>query len=912
MSVVKAVFKRNLASFFGNPAGYVFIILFVGMTAWFAFVTEGFFANNQANLNMLTFRMPFLLMIFVASVTMTSWAEEKKLGTDELLFTLPCRDLPVVVGKFLADLAVFTAALLFTLSHVLILYHLGNPDIGLIIATYFGYWLMGAAFIATGMFASSLTNNITVGFIFGVLFCAVFAFAQNLALIFPGRLGLGINSFAAVTHLESFSRGVVSFKDVTYFVSIVIGMLYLNAVILGKRRWPGGTISLGANPKFHVILRVIAVAVILISANVLIARFGGRVDVTEERLSSLSEETYQILDELSPDKPVYIQAWISEEMPQGYIRTRDTLLGLLKEYDERGGDAVRVKVHRPERFSQEAQEAKDKFEIHPQPVYAQEEGSAAADEIFMGAAFICGVEEHVIPFFHPGIPVEYELTRTIRVVTKGERPKVGVIDNDLKLLGGFDFQTRRQNRPWQVVEELKKQYEVENLRAGTPVPDDIDVIVCALPSLMKEEELDNLIDAVKSGKPTLVLMDPLPLVNIGLSPKLPRPREQQNPFMMQQQGPTEPKCDLTRLFNLLGVRCSPDYIVWDTANPHPMLRHLSPEFAFVTAHGDASEPQGGFNEDDSITSGLQELLTFFSGSISRSAGVEGELSFQPLLRTAANTSGTINWSQCVSQSFFGPTMAPLEVLKRLPRYATPQNYILAARLQGRLQVPAAEEDDAEEEATEESPEEKAPETVDINVILVADLDVISDQFFEIRKGKWLEFDNVPFVLNCVDSLAGEESYISLRKRRKQARTLTKIEGLVNEYSQTKLLEEAQAESEANLKLAKAQSSFDEKVQAVETRTDLDMRTKEIMLASVRKDEERKLAAQKSTIEDEKNKRVEKARFAMEQEIRKLRVQKKAMAVVLPILPPLIIAVLLFFHRRARENRGADKSRLLRD
>ncbi|MHC4944724.1 MAG: Gldg family protein [Planctomycetota bacterium] len=918
MSVVQAVFKRNLASFFGNPIGYIFIILFVGGSAWVAFVMEGFFANNQANLNQLTIFMPILYLLFVPAVTMSTWAEEKKLGTDELLFTLPCGDLPVVIGKFLAALAIFTAAILFTLSHVVILFHLGDPDIGLLLATYFGYWLMGAAFIATGMFASSLTNNITVGFILGLLFCAVFAFTQKLALIFPGRLGAGVNAFAAVTHLESFGRGVVAWKDIAYFLSITVGMLYLNAVVLSRRRWPGGTVSLQGNPKFHVFLRIIAVAVILVSVNVLFARFGGRVDVTEEQLSSLSQETYQILDELTPDKPVYIQAWITEKMPPAHVRTRDTLLGLLKEFDARGGDAVRVKIHHPERFSEEAQDAKDKFGIFPMPVYTSDEGEPSQDEIFMGAAIICGVEEQVIPFFHSGIPVEYELNRTIRVVTKGERPKVGVVENDLKMLGGFDFQTRQRNIPWQVVQELKKQYEVESIRPGTPIPEDLDVVICAIPSLLKDEEIDHLVNAIRSGKPTLLFMDPLPLEHIPLSPKLPRPSPQQNPFM-QQRGPTEPKGDLSRLLNLLGVRCSQDFIIWDTANPIPLLRYLSPEFVFITNYNDEPEQGSGFNEDDEVTSGLQQMLTMFPGSLSKTAVTEGDLVFEPLLRTGVGTSGSINWNNCVTQSFFGPTLQPLEGLKRLPRYTTPQNYILAARIRGELPVKAEKDtsdEPASEEETLESEDEKTEEkqeTTNINVILVADLDLISNQFFLIRREKrWLEFDNVPFVLNCVDTLAGEDSYISLRKRRKQARTLTKIEGLVNEFTQTKLAEEAQAEAEANLKLLEVQASFDEKVQAVENRTDLDMRTKEIMLASVRKDEQRKLSAKKAKIEEDKNKKVEAARFTMEREIREMRVQKKITAVILPILPPLIIALFLFFHRRARENLGAEKSRLLRD
>jgi len=164
----------------------------------------------------------------------------------------------------------------------------------------------------------------------------------------------------------------------------------------------------------------------------------------------------------------------------------------------------------------------------------------------------------------------------------------------------------------------------------------------------------------------------------------------------------------------------------------------------------------------------------------------------------------------------------------------------------------------------------------------------------------------------VDSLAGEDSYISLRKRRHQMRTLTKIENFTHDFEQKKLIEENQAEAEAQIELAKAQGEFDEAVLAVEQRTDLDMRTKDIMLASVRNVEQRKLTARKTKIEEEKSKKVEAARFEMEQDKRKLRVQKKTMAVILPVIPPLIIAVLLYFYRRARENLGAAKSRMLRD
>jgi len=928
VSVVKAVFKRNVTSFFNNPAGYVFIILFVVATAWLAFVSEAFWAINQANLNALTVWMPLILLLFIPAVTMSTWAEEKKLGTEELLFTIPCTDFQVVLGKFLANLAVFTAALAFILTHAGFLLYLGDPDLKLLFATYLGYWLMGAAYIATGMFASSLTNNITVGFILGALFCLIFAFAQNVALIFPGRLGLGINAFAAKTHMESFTRGIVAFKDIVYFASVILGMLYLNATILGKRRWPGGPVALGKNPWLHTTLRLVSVVLILVSINVLSSRFSGRIDVTEEKLSSLSEETINILDELSADKPVYIQAWISEDVPPAYAETRDNLLGTLKEYDVQGGDALRVKIYRPERFSQEARDAKEQFNIQPLPVMTQEDGEASTNEIFMGAAFICGLEEEVIPRFHGGIPVEYELTRTIRVVSKAERPKVGIIDNELKLFGDFNFQTYSRKPPWQIVEELRKQYDVESIKADSDIPEDVDVVVAALPSLCKENELDNLIESIKSGKPMLILMDPLPVSNIGLSPRLPRPSPQQNQFMMAGRQPQgEPKCDLNRLLDLLGVRCENDSIVWDAVNPHPQLRHLSPEFVFITDTGenaapeteDTTETRSGFSQSDSVTSGLQELLSFFSGKLSVSPSMNENLVFEPLLRTTSANSGTVQWSQCVQQSFFGPQLIPLESLKRMPHLPTVRDYIVAARITGELPVDEeANEDEGDEDA--EKPEEevaeksmkKEPEAVKINVILVADLDMISDQFFEIRKGRWISLDNVPFVLNCVDSLAGEDSYISLRKRRSKSRTLTTIENIVAKFERTKLEEENEAEGEAQLKLAKAQAECDRQIQEVESMTDLDVRSKQIKMLSVQKVQQQLLSAQKAKIEEEKNRKIEASRFAMEQAKRKIRVQKKAYAVIIPVILPMLIAVLLYFFRRTRENRGAAQTRLLRD
>ena len=147
--VIGAVFQRNFWSYFSGVIGYLFIVAFVLAAALLAF-REQFFTNNLANLDQLNTYFPHLLLFIVPAITMGVWAEEKKLGTDELLFTLPVSDLEVLIGKYLAVVAVYSVVLLFSLANCVVLGFIGNPDWGLITTTYLGYWLAGCALLERG------------------------------------------------------------------------------------------------------------------------------------------------------------------------------------------------------------------------------------------------------------------------------------------------------------------------------------------------------------------------------------------------------------------------------------------------------------------------------------------------------------------------------------------------------------------------------------------------------------------------------------------------------------------------------------------------------------------------------------------------------------------------------------------
>ena len=272
--VVGAICRRDLARYFTNVAGYVFIVLFIATSAVAAFWPEAFFADNLASLGQLNELMPYLLLLFIPAITMSIWADERRQGTEELLLTLPARDLEVVLGKYLAALGIYTAALGFLAVGLLsVLAILGEPDLGVFLATLLGYWLMGGMLLAVGMVASLLSGNVTVAFILGALFCAVPVFAELLGGLSDLEGARVIEGASAPSQFREFGRGVVPFSGVVYFVGLAAAMLYVNVALVGRRHWAGGERGLGLWG--HALVRIAAVVVAVLSLQTLVARAGG-------------------------------------------------------------------------------------------------------------------------------------------------------------------------------------------------------------------------------------------------------------------------------------------------------------------------------------------------------------------------------------------------------------------------------------------------------------------------------------------------------------------------------------------------------------------------------------------------------------------------------------------------------------
>lgn len=893
LRIVRALVKRDLRMYFSNPTGYVFITLFIFLSAAAAFWQERFFLNNLANLGQLNLLFPPLLLFFIPALTMSVWAEERKLGTDELLLTLPATDLEVVLGKYFATLGIYTASLILSLSHVLVLFWLGSPDLGLMFGNYLGYWLLGAALIAVGMLGSLLTANATIAFILGAILCSLFVFIDTAASLFSDHLGRLLAPLGVSGHFGDFARGVISLPGLFYFLTVAGLALYLNVLLIGRRHWPPR--ADGYPMPLHVTLRSVAIVVALVSVGTILARTGLRLDVTAERLHSLSGETHRLLDQLEADRPVFIHSFVSREVPEQYVQTRSDLLGILQEIDAVAGSRVQVLIEETEPYTDAARDARERFGITARQIPNLGSARAGFSDVFLGIAFTCGAEEQVIPFFDRGLPAEYEIARSIRVVAKTTRKRVGVVNTAIKLFGGMDFQTFRNTPPWPVVDELKKQYEVVQITPSSPITEDLDGLLVALPSSMPQEEMDNILTYIMAGHPTLLLVDPLPLVDIGLSP-VERAGANRNPFM-QQGAPPQPKGDIQQFLARLGLRWDKTRIAWDTYNPHPDLAHLPPEVVFL---GAGNENEETFNREERASGDLQELVFLYPGHLEKTANTSFE--FVPLLRTG-RVSADLGYHQLVQRSFFG-----MQLNRNMPHRPDGIDYIIAARSTGSDGTPAGSEATGIDGTEAES---SAPSRVD--VIAVADLDFISDQFFEIRKigPANLNFDNVTFFLNCMDVLLGDESFIDLRNRRVKHRTLRRVEEQTRQFIEQRAEEEKQAEEEAERALAEAQRRLDERVNEVRQRSDLDAQTKQIMTRNLQEVENRRFEVLKGNIEMEKEAKIQRSKETMEAQIRRIQSGIRTFAVLLPPIPVFVLGVVIFIRRQRREKEGAAAARRLR-
>lgn len=956
---VYAVLKRNFTAYFSTPNGYVFLCLFVTLSGFAAFWPEEFFNANLATLHQLNRWLPYVLLVFVPAVTMSVWAAEQQQGTDELLLTMPTRDLDIVLGKFLSAVAIFSASLLFsqiTTFSVLNWLSNGALDVGQFMANYVGYWFVGLAMISLGMVASFLTSNLTVAFILGVAFNSLFVFSGDAASLTP-LLGSvieretaiavtdGVRYWSFSSQIESFGRGVLSLSAVVFFAVLAAIGVYLSVILIGRRHWLGGRESQWLIGHFAV--RTAALLIFAFSATALLANRDLRWDWTDGDQVSLAPGTVRIMQELDSERPVLVEAFISGDLPEVYRRRRAELLSTLSELRSLGGTNIRVEIHDRLNLADEIVEnAKTRYGIEPRsvPVF---EGVVENRDVLMGVAITSGVEKVVAPFLGAGVPIEYELARGIATVSKERRKRLGVLRTSAELTGGFRVGPSMQPQQipeQQIIEELRRQYEVVDVDPTDEIPlDAYHVLLVAQPSSLSQPELDNLRQAIRRGQPTILFEDPLPFFFAGLVPGTDEPPQQQG------MRPPQPKGNFQGLLDELGLELveapvkeadegGETAVVWQSSDPYPgadfpffglwvfaepllttqelrelyaeLERDWSPVF-------NAEEPavagfqQVGFPAPGAVLSGKKKGINFTPLTVTSplAGAAEPQELMEPLRRARVQPMTVDQLRLAIEQSKGQPTF---------------KQYVLAAHLQSddykrpEVKPPADEEDDRDEEG--EQPEEETPEgeavAANLNVVYVADLDLMHTAFAALRaeglnQGVQFRFQNVPYVLNLIDLVADDDRFLRARAREARSVSLKRFEQLTADAESALQEEINKKREEFETKRDELQEQLDEAGQRFEDLIDQERAAenpdfRKIQEYQARYQSVRSEAADQFTgdireLEQELRREVMRERYELEANAASVRNQIKLTAVILPLLAPILIGLVVYGFLDVREN-----------
>ncbi len=357
--------RHELATFFATPAALIFLAVFLFACLFIFFWVDTFFARNIADLRPLFESMPILLIFLSATITMRLWTEERRSGTLELLLTSPISPLTLVLGKFLACMALIVIALLLTAPLPLTIGWIADLDWGPVIAAYLATLFLAATYIAIGLYVSARSENPLVSLIVSTLVCGLFYLLGSATLteLFPTRIAEWLRLLGTGSRFESISRGVIDLADIYYYLSLVAVFLTLNVHALEKRRWTG------TPPRRH--HRQWAWLTLLLSLNLLFANIplsrieALRIDMTEGQLYTLSPASRQILAGLQ--EPLLIRGYFSAQTHPLLAPLVPRLTDLLQEYAIASENRVRVEIIDPHEDPESEREAGQRYGIKPVP-----------------------------------------------------------------------------------------------------------------------------------------------------------------------------------------------------------------------------------------------------------------------------------------------------------------------------------------------------------------------------------------------------------------------------------------------------------------------------------------------------------------------------------------------------------------
>jgi ABC-2 type transport system permease protein len=433
MNHLNKIFRKEFNSFFASPAAWLFMGAFLVVTLFIFFWGEAFFARNIADVKPLFQWMPVLLIFLVGTLSMRTWSEERRSGTIETLLTSPVGSLQLVLGKFWANLALVGLALVLTIPLPFSVALHGPLDWGPVIGGYVASLFLAAAYVAIGLYMSSRTDNPIVALILTVFTAGAFYLigSSMLTTLFSHRVSGILELIGSGSRFDSITRGVLDFRDIYYYLSIVGVFLALNLYSLERLRWAGNPVQ-GRHMQWMLVCALTVAN--LLFANVWLHRVRiARVDLTQGNVYSLSESTSAYLQQAT--EPLLIRGYFSQKSHPLLEPLVPRLKDLLEEYQVAGGDAVRVEFVDPQSDQEIEEEAADKYGIRPVPFRMASRYEAGVVNSYFDLLIAYGDQYETLSFDdlievkstgsgEPEVLLknpEYEITRSIRKVIEGYR-----------------------------------------------------------------------------------------------------------------------------------------------------------------------------------------------------------------------------------------------------------------------------------------------------------------------------------------------------------------------------------------------------------------------------------------------------------------------------------------------------------
>lgn len=807
---VKAIVKRELGGYFSSPVAYVFIVIFLLLTGFFTFMQGNFFERGQANLEPFFMWHPWLYLFLVPCVGMRLWAEERRVGTIELLLTKPITAWQAILGKFLASWIFLGLALVLTFPVVITVNYLGSPDNGVIIAAYLGSFLMAGTYLAISCMTSAMTRNQVVSFIVSVVICLFlvlcgFPPVTNLLtrLDKPWIVDL-VSSLSVMTHFQPFTTGMIDSRDIIFFLLIIAFALFTNGVIVRSHR----ATSIGKLMKrnFEAMLYsaggVAAMFVVMVAAYIVTSTAKVRFDITTEKAHTLSSGTKKLLGKL--DSRITLRFYCTQNnnaMPPALRTYAARIEDILNEYRREAKGKLVIEKIDPKPDS----EAEDAARLNG--IEGQATGPFGSDKIYLGVAVSLLDAKFSLPFLPPERQrlLEYDISRAIAGVVT-EKPVVGVMSG-LPVFGEAPDPLMRpgQNRAqdWAFIAELKRDFTIKNVPlTATKIDDDIKVLLVAHPV--------DISDAAQYAIDQFVLRDGKLLAFLDPHAYFDQKHDRSQNFLIG--GDNAAQSSLDKLLKAWGLDMDVNLVAADTsyAGRNTQNGDTMPTLLLVTREG--------IDENDVATSQIDNLVFPFAGvftgkpadglkeDVLVKCSANSEL-IDSLIATAASEKilrdfkpANIEYPLAVHLSGKFHTAFP----NGAPRDFLSPSDGERARVRGLVHSQLGAKDQFKESAGNGE------------VVLISDTDMLNDkvcvrvQNVMGRPTVQAVNGNLNFVQSLVERLAGDDDLITSRSRASMSRPLSRLKEMEAQagrqwQDKIRVLEAKQREMDQKIKELQARS-----------------------------------------------------------------------------------------------------------